>query len=153
MASNVQVVLKHEVEHLGQIGEVVRVRRGYARNYLIPRGLAVMATRGNMKQAEHEKRLADQRAEKLRAEQEKLAQGLKGLVLMVAKEASPEGKLFGSCTKDDVLEAISRKGFEVDRKKLVMPESAIKEVGSYSVGVKFGHGVTAEVKLEVKTRA
>ena len=153
MASHVKVVLKNEVENLGNIGQIVRVRRGYARNYLIPRGLAVMATRGTMKQAEHERQLAERRADKLRAEQEELAKQLDGIVLMVAKEASEDGKLFGSCTSTDVVEALERKGITVDKKKLIMPEETIKEVGSYVVEVKFGHGVKAPVKLEVKTRA
>ena len=153
MASHVQVVLKDEVENLGGIGALVRVRRGYARNYLIPRGLAVMATRGTMKQAEHERQLAARRAEKLRAEQEALAKQLEGVVLMIPKEAGEDGKLFGSCTAQDVVEALARKEITVDRKKLIMPEETIKEVGSYVVEVKFGHGVKAPVKVEVKTRA
>lgn len=151
MASNVQVVLKSEVEHLGSFGQIVKVRRGFARNYLIPRGLAVMATRATMKQAEHERALAEKKAQKLREEQEKMAESLKGVVIMVAKEASPDGKLFGSVTAQDVVDALERKDVKVDKRKLVMPEEAIKDVGSYVVEIKFAYGVRAQVKLEVKT--
>ena len=151
MASNVQVVLKSEVEHLGSFGQIVKVRRGYARNFRIPRGLAVMATRATMKQAEHERALAEKKAQKLREEQEKMAESLKGVVIMVAKEASPEGKLFGSVTAQDVTEALERKDIRVDKRKLVMPEEIIKDVGTYMVEIKFAYGVRGQVKLEVKT--
>ena len=153
MASTVQVVLKENVTHLGNIGDVVRVRRGYARNYLLPRGLAVVADRGNMKQVEHEKAVQAQRVEKLRKQQQTLVDQLEGLTLMLPKEAGEDGKLFGSVTAQDVVEALHLKGIEVDKKKLVMPEKAIKEVGPYEVSVKLPYGMMATVKLEVKTRA
>ena len=155
MASTVEVVLRENLEHLGSIGDVVKVRRGYARNYLLPRGLAVVASRGSVKQIEHEKAIQARRAAKLRAEQEHIAKELESVVVMVAKEAGEDGKLFGSVTSSEVLEGLKAKGveLEIDKKKLVMPEKAIKEVGSYEIGVKLPHGLTATVKLEVKTRA
>jgi large subunit ribosomal protein L9 len=155
MASTVEVVLKENLEHLGSIGDVVKVRRGYARNYLLPRGLAVVASRGNVKQVEHEKAVQAQRIAKLRAAQEGVVSELSKVTVMVAKEAGEDGKLFGSVTSNDVLEGIKAKGFdfEIDKKKLVMPDQTIKEVGSYEVGVKLPYGLTATVKLEVKTRA
>jgi large subunit ribosomal protein L9 len=155
MASTVEVVLKQNLEHLGSIGDVVKVRRGYARNYLLPRGLAVVASRGNVKQVEHEKAIQAHRIAKLRAEQEDVVAQLAKVTVMVAKEAGEDGKLFGSVTSNDVLEGLKAKGVEVelDKKKLVMPEQTIKEVGSYEVGVKLPYGLTATVKLEVKTRA
>ena len=130
MASTVEVVLKENLEHLGSIGEVVRVRRGFARNFLLPRGLAVVASRGNVRQ-------------------------IAKVTVMVAKEAGEDGRLFGSVTSNDVIEGLKSKGvdFEVDKKKLVMPSQTIKEVGSYEVGVKLPYGLTAILKLEVKTRA
>ena len=155
MASTVEVVLKENLEHLGSIGDVVKVRRGYARNYLLPRGLAVVASRGNVKQVEHEKAVQAQRISKLREEQEAVVAQLSKITVMVAKEAGEDGKLFGSVTSNDVLEGLKAKGveFEIDKKKLVMPDQAIKEVGSYEVGVKLPYGLTATIKLEVKTRA
>jgi large subunit ribosomal protein L9 len=155
MASTVEVVLKENLDHLGSIGDVVKVRRGYARNYLLPRGLAVVASRGNVKQVEHEKAVQAQRIAKLRAEQEEVVAQLSKVTVMVAKEAGEDGRLFGSVTSNDVLEGLLAKGVdvEVDKKKLVMPDKAIKEVGSYEIGVKLPYGLTAIVKLEVKTRA
>ena len=155
MASTVQIVLKENLEHLGSIGDVVRVRRGYARNFLLPRGLAVVASRGNVRQIEHEKNIQEQRIAKLRAEQEKIVAALAKVTVMVAKEAGEDGKLFGSVTSNDVLDGLTAKGVEVevDKKKLVMPAETIKEVGSYEIGVKLLYGLTATVKLEVKTRA
>jgi large subunit ribosomal protein L9 len=155
MASTVEVVLKENLENLGSIGEVVRVRRGYARNYLLPRGLAVVASRGNVRQIEHEKEVQARRVAKLRAEHEDLATRLGSIVVMVAKEAGEDGKLFGSVTSSDVIEALKAKGIEddLDKRKLIMPDHPIKEVGSYEVGVKLPYGLTATVKVEVKTRA
>ncbi len=155
MASTVQVVLKENLEHLGTIGDVVRVRRGYARNYLLPRGLAVVASRGNVRQIEHEKAIQAGRIEKLRKEQESIVTELSEVTLMVAKEAGDDGRLFGSVTSADVLEGLKAKGVQVDvdKKKLIMPPQPIKEVGSYEVGVKLPYGLTATIKLEVKTRA
>ena len=155
MASTVEVVLKENLEHLGSIGDVVRVRRGYARNYLLPRGFAVVADRGNIRHVEHEKAVQAQRIEKLRAEQEDVVTQLSKVTVMVAKEAGEDGKLFGSVTSNDVLEGLKAKGveLELDKKKLVMPDKTIKEVGSYEVGVKLPYGLTAAIKLEVKTKA
>jgi large subunit ribosomal protein L9 len=155
MASTVEVVLKENLQHLGSIGDVIKVRRGYARNYLLPRGLAVVASRGNVKQVAHEKAVQAQRIAKLRGEQEKVVAQLAKVTVMVAKEAGEDGKLFGSVTSNDVLEGLVAKGveLELDKKKLVMPDKTIKEVGSYEIGVKLPYGLTAIVKLEVKTRA
>jgi large subunit ribosomal protein L9 len=153
MASHVQVVLKQDLENLGRQGELVRVRPGYARNYLLPRGLAQVATRGNLKQIEHEKEAAERRLAKLRGEQEELAEKLKKVVVVIAKEAGDEGKLFGSVTAGDVAEGLKAKGYDVDKKKLVLPEDAIKTVGTYEIGLKLLGGVTAKFKLDVKTAA
>ncbi|HET6416433.1 MAG TPA: 50S ribosomal protein L9 [Polyangiales bacterium] len=155
MASTVEVVLKDNLEHLGSIGDVVRVRRGYARNFLLPRGLAVVASRGNVRQIEHEKAIQAQRIAKLRSEQEKIVAELAKVTVMIAKEAGEDGKLFGSVTSNDVIDGLIAKGVdvEIDKRKLVMPPQPIKEVGSYEVGLKLPYGLTAIVKLEVKTRA
>ncbi len=155
MSSTVEVVLKESLQHLGSIGDVVRVRRGYARNYLLPRGLAVVASRGNVRQIEHEKAVQAQRVAKLRADQEAVVAELAQVTIMIAKEAGVDGKLFGSVTSNEVLEGLKAKGvqIEVDKKKLIMPDQPIKEVGSYEVGVKLPYGLTATIKLEVKTRA
>lgn len=153
MATHVQVVLKQDVDNLGTSGEVVRVRPGYARNFLVPRGLAVLATRGNLKQVEHERQIALKKAEKVRKEAEDMADKLRKVVVMIARETAEEGKLFGSVTASDVADALKAKGVEVDRKKLVMPGDSIKHVGTYEVGVKLAPGVVAKIRVEVKTAA
>lgn len=155
MASTVQVVLKENVDHLGTIGDVVRVRRGYARNYLLPRGLAVVASRGNVRQIEHEKAVQARRLAKLRKDQESLVHELSEVTIMVAKEAGEDGRLFGSVTAADVVKGLEAKGVTagIDKKKLIMPPKPIKEVGSYEVGVKLPYGLTATIQVEVKTRA
>ncbi|NLY93344.1 MAG: 50S ribosomal protein L9 [Myxococcales bacterium] len=153
MAAHVQVVLLQDYEQLGYTGEVVRVRPGFARNFLVPRGIAKVATRANIKQIEHEKELARRKAEKLRAESEKLAAELAKLVVMVPKQAGEDGKLFGSVTAADIAEGLAHKGVEIDRKALQMPDQPIKVVGSYEIPVKLAHGVTATLKVEVKTAA
>ncbi len=155
MSSTVEVVLKENLEHLGSIGDVVRVRRGYARNYLLPRGLAIVASRGNVRQIDHEKAVQAQRVAKLRTEQEAIVAELAQVTVMVAKEAGKDGKLFGSVTSSEVLDGLKATGvdLELDKKKLVMPDQPIKAVGSYEVGVKLPYGLTATIQLEVKTRA
>ncbi|MBW1907049.1 MAG: 50S ribosomal protein L9, partial [Deltaproteobacteria bacterium] len=92
MASTVEVVLKDNLKHLGSIGDVVRVRRGYARNFLLPRGLAVVASRGNVRQIEHEKAIQAQRIAKLRSAQEEVVLELGKVTVMIAKEAGEDGK-------------------------------------------------------------
>lgn len=153
MASHIQVVLKQDVDNLGSSGEVVRVRPGYARNFLVPRGFAVLATRGNLKQVEHERQIALKKVEKLRKEAEEVAEKLKKVVVMIAKEVGDEGRLFGSVTAADIADALKNKGIEVDRKKLVMPEDHIKTVGTYEVGLRLAAGVVAKFKVDVKTAA
>ncbi len=151
MARKIQVVLKSDVENLGTQGDVAEVRPGYARNYLIPRGLAVMASRGNLRRVEHEKKLALARLAKIRAEVEKNAEAYKSLVVHIAKQVGEEGKLYGSVTTAEIAEAIKRKGHDVDKRKIVMPEEMIKEIGTYEIHIKLGAGVTVPIKLEVKT--
>lgn len=153
MANHIQVVLKEDVNNLGLSGELVRVRPGFARNFLIPRGMAVIASRSNVQQVKHERALALQRAEKRKRALEEQAVELKKLTLQIAKEAGDEGRLFGSVTAQDVAEALEKRDMDVDRRKLIMPEQPIKEVGPYTIGLKLGPGVVAEFKLDVKTKA
>ena len=149
MASHVQIVLREDVDKLGKSGELVRVRAGYARNYLIPRGVAVKATRGNIAQIEHEQRAALAYAEKHRQAAMKEAETIAGLSVSVGKKAGAGGRLYGSVTAQEVTDALTGSGFSVDRRKLVLPEEAIKTLGSYDIGIRIGAGVTATFKLEV----
>ena len=154
MARNVQVVLRGNVDSLGISGAVVKVRPGYARNYLIPRGLAVIASRANVRQIEHEKQLALARLEQRKKEAQETARRFDGLTLHVAKQVADasDGKLFGAVTVSDVMEALQIKGFgDVDKRSVVLPEEDIKFTGSYEISIRIAAGVEAPVKLEVKT--
>lgn len=153
MAGNVQVVLRQDVEHLGRSGELVKVKPGFARNYLIPRGLATVANRRNIARVEHERAIVLAKQEKLREEMLERSKALEGARAQVAKEAGPEGKLYGSVTAQDVVESLALRGIEVDKKKLIMPDEPIKATGEYEIKVRFGHDVEAIIQLTVKTKA
>ena len=153
MASHVQIVLREDVNHLGRSGELVRVRAGYARNFLIPRGLATIATRSNIAEIEHERARALARAEKVRSALEDEAKKLQGVRAQVAKEAGPEGKLYGSVTAQDVADALSMRDVEIDKRKIVMPDEPIKVTGDYELTAKFGHGVEVAFALTVVTKS
>lgn len=149
MASHVQVILRADVDNLGEAGDLVKVRPGYARNFLIPRGMAVLATRGNIAQVEHEKKLAMARAAKLEEEAKAAAGQIEGVRVQVAKQVGEEGKLFGSVTAQDVADALKEKGVEIDRKKIQMPAEPIKQVGTFELSVKFRGNVAAKFQVEV----
>ena len=146
--TTVQVVLKDDVENLGRCGELVRVKPGYARNYLLPRGLAAVATRGNVAQIEHEKALAAKRAATLHATAQERAAQISSISVEIAAQAGENGKLFGSVGTKDIAEALAAKGVEVDRKKIVLSDP-IKEIGEHEVAVKLGYEVNANVKVSV----
>lgn len=149
MATNIQVVLKDDVVNLGKSGELVRVKPGYARNYLIPRGLAAVATRSNIAQVEHEKQVAIARAAKLRGDAESVAKRINGTVVEVAVQAGEEGKLFGSVGTKDIADALKKKGHEIDRKRIQLHEP-IKSVGERDLEVRLGYDVSATIKVVVK---
>jgi large subunit ribosomal protein L9 len=148
MASHVQVILKQSVEHLGKAGEVVRVKPGFARNYLLPRGMALVATGTNLKQVEHERRIALATAEKQRKQAEGSAALVEGLVVEIRMQAGEGDKLFGSVTARDIADALHTRGVDIDRKKLDVPDS-IKSLGEYEITVKFGADVNAKFKVRV----
>lgn len=147
MARNVQVILTEELPNVGQSGELVKVRPGFARNFLVPRGLAVMANADNVAKLEHDRRVAEARAAKLRGEAEKFAAELKKIKLTISCSAGEENKLYGSVGTRDVADALAEKGHEIDRRKLIM--EPIKELGSYEVQIKVASGVDATIGVEV----
>jgi large subunit ribosomal protein L9 len=142
------ILLREDIENLGGRGEVVKVKAGYARNYLLPRGLALLATKGNMKQIEAEKAslLRKRAAEKATADLQ--AEQMKGISLEFVRKAGEEGTLFGSVTSMDIAEALQAKGYEVDRKRISLKE-AIKITGEYSVPVKLHREVTLNIPVKV----
>lgn len=148
MASHLQVVLKEDVDHLGSTGDLVRVKPGYARNYLIPRGLAAMATNASIRQIEHEKKLALARAAKERASAEGIAAALSEITFTIDRRVGDEGKLFGSVTAADIADLLNAKGYAIDRRKISL--ATIKATGTFDVEVKLAGSVRATFKLEVR---
>ena len=143
-----EVILREDVANLGKMGEVVRVRDGYARNYLLQRKLVLIANKKNLKSFEHQKRVvADQRGRVVK-QAETLAEKLAALSLVFPVKAGEEGKLFGSVTNIDIEKALKAKGFEVERRKIHLAEP-IKALGDYEVAVRLTADVTANVKLSV----
>ncbi len=144
-----EVILRDDVPGLGIIGDVVNVRPGYARNYLLPRGLAVAADRRNLKELEHQKRLVEIKKERERGSYERMAGSLSKLRLEIEMRAGLGGKLFGSVTNLDVAKLIAEQGFELDRRRIEL-KVPIKEIGTHSVSVRVGQDISTEVSLTVK---
>lgn len=149
MATHVHVILRRDVDKLGTAGELVRVRPGFARNYLLPRSLAVVATDENKRQVEHERKLAVANAAKQKSQAEGLAAQVTGLVLEIEAQAGEGDKLFGSVTTRDIADALHKRGIELDRKHIDLP-NAIKALGEYDVTARMGSGVTTQFKVKVK---
>jgi large subunit ribosomal protein L9 len=144
-----KVILKEDVDNLGTIGTVVQVSNGYGRNFLIPRNLAVEANPKNIKKFEHEKKIILEKAKKVKSKHEEAADKLSEIILRVEANAGEDGKLFGSVTSMDISEALSKQGMEVDKRKIVLPEEAIKRLGEYTVQIKLHPEISASIKLEV----
>lgn len=144
-----ELLLKEDVEHLGVRGDVVKVRPGYGRNFLLPRGLAIQATPGNVKQIELQRRalLKKEATERDTATQQ--AELVKELTLEFARKVGEHGMLYGSVTSMDIAEAFAAKGFEIDRRKIQLKDP-IKEPGEYEVPVKLHREVAASIKIVVK---
>ena len=145
---NVQVILSEDVPSLGRPGEVVKVRAGYARNYLLPRGLAVEANSKNLRAFEHQKGLAMLRREANKGQALKLKQQLEALALTISANAGEEGKLFGSVTNIDIERALRERGFDIERRKIMLAEP-IKQLGEFTVPVRLDPEVEAGLKLTV----
>ena len=143
-----KVILKENLENLGHIGEVVKVAPGYARNYLIPKALAIEANERNTKAMEHARRHLEYKRSKTLEQAKQLAAKLEALALSVAHQAGEEGKLFGAVTNMELAELLKAKGFEIDRKKIVLAEP-IKHVGDFTATVKIQPDVSATLKVTV----
>ncbi len=142
------VLLREEVDNLGGRGDIVRVKAGFARNFLLPRGHATLATKGNVKQIELERNALLKKAAIEKATAEAQLEQMEGLSLSFERKAGEQGTLFGSVTTMDIAEALQAKGYEIDRKKIVLRD-AIKETGEYTVKVKLHREVTLDVPVSV----
>lgn len=143
-----QVILKKDIPNIGRIGELVKVRAGYARNFLIPRSLAVAADAGNMKGLEHQKRVVDFHKKKVQKESESVAATMKGVQVSILRKFNEAGKMFGSISASDVASALTAQGYAVDRKDVDIP--VVKAAGSYSVQVRLPGDVFASVSLSIE---
>ena len=144
-----QVILKQDVEHLGYKNDVLKVKNGYARNYLLPRGYALMATEPNKKVLAETLKQRAFKEEKIKGEAQKIADALKDVVIKVGAKVSSKGKIFGSVTALQIAEAIKKAGCEVDRKCISIKEDAIKTVGEYTAAVRLHKEVNIDLKFEV----
>ena len=145
---NVQLILSEDVPNLGHPGDVVKVRAGYARNYLLPRKLAVEANPRNLREFEHQKRIAMLKREALKGQALSLKEKLEALQLTLGARPGEEGKLFGSVTNLGLERALREQGFEIDRRRIPLGEP-IKQLGSYTVAVRLQPEVEATVKFTV----
>jgi large subunit ribosomal protein L9 len=143
-----EVILRDHVEHLGRRGEIVKVADGYARNYLLPRNLALPATEGNKQRIERERKLLEAREAEERQSAEAIAARLTALELTVARKVGENDQLYGSVTNADIADLLGEKGFEIDRRKILLPDP-IKALGETTVPVKLHRDVTAQLRITV----
>jgi large subunit ribosomal protein L9 len=145
----VEVILRDDVANLGKIGDVVRVKPGYARNFLFPRGLAIEASSNNLRVLEHQKRVISAKRDRERKGAEAVASKLDGLRLTVRARVGEEGRLFGSVTNLDVERLLAEKGFTVERRRIDLPEP-LKQLGTFPIVVHVGREVRATVQLTIE---
>ena len=144
-----QVILMDKVANLGNLGDIVKVKEGYARNYLIPKGMAKRATDENRKVFEAKRaELEKVQAEKLAAAQEKAGK-LEGLSVQVARKAGVDGRLFGSVTNIDIADALRAQGIEIEKASIHLPEGPMKQIGDTAVQVSLHHDVVATVTVSI----
>ncbi len=144
----IEVIPREDIKTLGRAGEMVRVKPGYARNYLLPQGLAYEATEGNKKRIAAETRVRTVRNQAERSEAEKAAANLSEVALTLTGKAGEEGKLFGSITSQDIADALARQGHTIDRRRIEL-EHPIKTTGTHTVTVRLHPEVHADVRVSV----
>jgi large subunit ribosomal protein L9 len=147
-----EVILKEDIVNLGKIGEIVRVRDGYARNYLLPRGLVLEANKKNMKTFEHHKKIVGDQKQKIVRQAQSVGDQLNGVSLVIPMKVGEEGKLFGSVTNIHIEKALKAKGLNVDRRKIQLAEP-IKSAGDYDVPVRLSGDITVPLKVSVVSDA
>lgn len=143
-----KILLREDIDNLGGRGDIVNVKSGYARNYLFPRGYALLATKGNIKQVEQERAALLRKAAEEKSTAENQLKQLKDLKFTFERKAGESGTLFGSVTSIDIAEAFASKGYEIDRRKIIL-KTPIKELGKYTVPVKLHREVTFSLPLDV----
>ena len=144
-----EVILREHVENLGDRGEIVKVADGYARNFLLPRNLALPATDGNKMRVARERKITESREAEARGAAEAIAARLSALDLTISRKVGENNHLYGSVTNADIAELLKQKGFEIDRRKILLPDP-IKSLGDNTVPVKLHRDVTAQLKVAVR---
>lgn len=148
MATTLQVILQSDVDNVGKTGDLVKVRPGFARNFLLPRSLAVPATSAQIHRLEHDKAVAVARAEKAKKEAQETAKKIGTLKVTIARSVGEDDRLFGSVTAKEIEAEAKKAGFDIDRKKMQLAEP-LKALGTFDVPVKLMTDVTATFKVEV----
>jgi large subunit ribosomal protein L9 len=143
-----EVILREHVDNLGRRGDVVKVADGYARNYLLPRKLALKVTEANKRQIEREKKLADVRDAEEKQQAEVLAERIGQVEIVIARRVGEHNTLYGSVTSADIAHVLEAKGFQVERRKIALPEP-LKTIGEVTVPVKVHRDVTGQIKVKV----
>ncbi|HXG55489.1 MAG TPA: 50S ribosomal protein L9 [Vicinamibacterales bacterium] len=143
-----EIILREHVDNLGSRGDVVRVASGYARNFLLPRKLALAVTEANKRQIERERSAAEARDAEERSGAQALAARVEQFDIQIARRVGENDTMYGSVTSGDIAQALAAKGFEVDKRKITLSD-AIKSVGEHTVSVKVHRDVTAQVKVKV----
>lgn len=143
-----QLILTRDVEHLGKAGDLVNVRPGYGRNFLVPKGFAVTATDRNRSRLEHERQVISRRVQQMRDSSEKMAARLNGMILQFERRVSDEGKMFGSVTTRNISDQLAVANVELDHRRIQM-DDPIKAIGKYEVPVKLDGDVIATLKFWV----
>ena len=143
-----QLILTQDVAHLGKAGDVVTVRPGYGRNYLLPKGMAVQATSRNIRQLEHDKRVISGRVAKETAAAEQIATRLNGMTLQFERRVGEDDRMFGSVTARNIADQLGVAGLEIDHRRIALDEP-VKALGKYEVEIKLKAGVTAKLKFWV----
>lgn len=147
-----KVILREDVYNLGKSGEVVTVKDGYGRNYLLPRQIAVLASETNVRQLEHEKAVIDARNAKTRAAAEEQSKKLSAVTIHLKRKVGEQEKLYGSVTALDIAEQLAAQGHKIDRRIIQLPDP-IKTLGTHSVPLKLHRDVTATVKVDITPEA
>lgn len=143
-----KVILQKDIPNLGDAGDIKDVADGYARNYLLPKKLVLLANESSKKAIEHQKKLIKLKKEKRKHESEKIFDAINGLEISIGAQVGEEGKLFGSVTSMDIAEKIKEKGFEIDKRKIQL-DGPIKQEGEFEVVIKLEEGLNATIKVSV----
>jgi large subunit ribosomal protein L9 len=143
-----KVILQKDIPSLGDAGDIKEVAEGFARNYLLPKKLVIVANESSKKAIDHQKKLIKIKKEKRKKTSEQIAQSMSGLELTITAQVGEEGKLFGSVTSMDIARSLKDKGFEIDKRKILL-DAPIKQEGEFNVSIKLEEGLTASVKINV----